>query len=123
METSLQLETEGFEPSDHVRALIEANLAKLGTRFGKITSCRVAIHAPGAHHRMGEPYAVSIRAALPNGREVKVGKISRGSDARQADLTFAINDAFRRAVRQLRDQARILRGDIKSHSGSATAGR
>jgi cold shock CspA family protein len=115
METPLQLETEGFAPSAHVRDLIEANLSKLEARFGRITSCRVAIHAPGSHHRMGEPYAVSIHAALPDGREVNVGKVSRAADRRQADINFAVNDAFRRAVRQLRDNARILRGDIKSN--------
>jgi cold shock CspA family protein len=113
METPLQLEIQGFTPSSHVRELIEANLTKVEARFGRITSCRVSILAPGAHHRMGEPYAVSIRAALPNGREVNVGRVSRGNDRRQGDVNFAINDAFRRAVRQLRDQTRLLRGEVK----------
>jgi len=113
METPLQIEIQGFKPSSHVRELIETNLAKVEARFGRITSCRVAIHAPGAHHRAGEPYAVSIRAALPNGREVNVGKVSRPNDRRQTDVNFAINDAFRRAVRQLRDQTRLLRGEVK----------
>lgn len=113
METPLELEIQGFEPSANLRDLIAANLAKVEGRFGRITSCRVEIRAPGAHHRMGEPYAVSIHMALPNGREVNVGRVSRGNDRRQSDLIFAVGDAFRRALRQLSDQARELRGDVK----------
>ena len=116
METPLKLEIQGVEPSSHVRDLIASNIAKVEARYGRITGCRVAIQAPGAHHRMGEPYAISIHLALPNGREVNVGRVSTGLDRRQADLVFAINDAFRRVIRQLRDQARMLRGEVKQNS-------
>jgi cold shock CspA family protein len=115
METPFQLEIQGLEPSSHIRDLIASNIVKLEARYGRITSCRVVVQAPGAHHRMGEPYAVSIHLALPNGREVNVGRVSKGLDHRQADLVFAINDAFRRVVRQLRDHARKLRGETKQN--------
>lgn len=115
METPLELEVEGVQLSTHMRDLIDANIAKFEARFGRITSCRVAIHAPGAHHRMGEPYAVSIRMALPDGNDVDVTRNSSGKDPRQADLSFAVTDAFRRATRQLREKARRLRGNVKQH--------
>jgi hypothetical protein len=35
-------------------------------------------------------------------------------DERFADPTFAVNDAFRRAKRQIKERARKQRGDVKS---------
>jgi len=110
METPLELETEGFAPSAHVRALIESNIAKLERHFGRITACRVAIRAPGEHHRMGEPYFVTVFLSLPERRHVSVKPPPKALDRRQADVTFAVNDAFRRANRQLRDEASRLKG-------------
>ena len=57
---------------------------------------------------------VSIRLALPEGREVNVGRTPK-EDERYADLTFAVDDAFKRARRQLQDQARLMRGQTKLH--------
>ncbi len=117
METPLQLETNGAALSSHVQEMIGAHLQKLESRFGRITACRVAIRAPGAHHQMGEPYSVSIKVALPGNREVNVGRISNNRDPRQSNIVFAVNDAFRRANRQLRRQAQRLNGDVKQHLG------
>jgi len=110
METPLQLEIDGFEPSAHLRQLIDDNIARLERRFGHITAARIAIRAPGAHHRNGEPYFVSIWLALPDRREVSVRPRPGGLDARQSDADFAVADAFRRADRQLRDQVSKMRG-------------
>jgi cold shock CspA family protein/ribosome-associated translation inhibitor RaiA len=117
METRLHLETHGINLSSHVQDMIGAHLRKLESRFGRITACRVAIRAPGAHHQMGEPYSVSIKVALPGNREVNVGRISHNRDPRQSNIAFAVNDAFRRANRQLRRQAQKLNGDVKQHVG------
>jgi cold shock CspA family protein/ribosome-associated translation inhibitor RaiA len=110
METPFELEIQGFEPSSHLREQIAAQLSKLERRYGRITACRVAIRAPNAHHKMGEPYFVSVHLALPSHRDVTVKPPPRGMDARQGNLTFAVNDAFRRANRQLRDHASRMRG-------------
>jgi cold shock CspA family protein len=115
METPPKLEIQGFRPSAHVRDLIESDVRKIEKRYGNVTSCRVVIRAPGAHHKMGEPYAVTIYLALPNGREVSVGRTSKGADPRQADINFALHDAFRRVIRQLQDETRLLRGNVKQH--------
>ena len=116
METPLKLEIQGFEPSAHVRELIEFNIRKFEERSGRITSCNVIIRAPGAHHRLGEPFSVTIYMALPNSMEVSVGRTSKGLDRRHSDINFAINDAFRRAARQLQDKTRRLQGNVKRHS-------
>jgi hypothetical protein len=54
--------------------------------------------------------------ALPNGREVNVERTAP-ADERHSDLTFAIDDAFKRARRRLQDHARPLRGQVKQHEG------
>ncbi len=109
METPLRLEIEGIKPSAHLREIIENNVEKLEHRFGRITACRVAIQAPDGHHRMGEPYKVSVWISLPGHREIGV-KPPKASDRRQGDLMFAVNDAFRRADRQLRDKVARTKG-------------
>jgi ribosome-associated translation inhibitor RaiA len=116
METPVQLEFHGFEPSAHVREAIEAHIVKFEDRFGRITSCRVVVRQPGAHHRMGEPYAVSIAMAMPGGKTVNVSRKSNDLEPRLADINFAVNEAFRRAARQLREQARKLQGNVKQHA-------
>lgn len=68
--------------------------------------------APGAHHKSGEPFAVSVRIALPARHEVNVGHVS-APDRRLADMDFAIDDAFKRALRQLGDETDQLRGRAK----------
>lgn len=122
MEIPPKLEVLGLRPSAHLRELIATNIAKLERRYGRITSCQVAIRAPNRHHRMGEPFAVTIRLALPNRKDVDVNPPPRALDHRQGDLSFAVNDAFRRADRRLREYATKLRGEAKIHRGQP-AGR
>jgi len=72
METPLQLELQGIKATDYVRDLIADNLSKFEKRHGRATACRIVVRAPNSHHRSGEPYSVSIRIALPAGREINV---------------------------------------------------
>ena len=97
-----------------MRASIEKHVAELEQRYGRVTACRVVLKAPGAHHRTGGLYEVNIRLALPNGREVNVGR-TPPADERHADLSFAINDAFKHARRRLQDHVRRLQGQVKQH--------
>jgi hypothetical protein len=77
------------------------------------------VKGPGDRHQTGGQYQVSIRLALPDGREVNIGRTPK-EDERYADLTFAIDNAFKRARRQLQDQARVMRGDVKQHAQART---
>ncbi len=123
METPLELEFGGFEPSSHVKDLIDANIARLERRYGRITAARVAIRAPDAHHRMGEPYFVTIRLSLPGRKDVQVKPPPRALDPRQAEIAFAISDAFRRADRQLRDFASRMKNAMKTREPGLPAPR
>jgi hypothetical protein len=100
--------------SPELRAAIDHHVAELEKRFGRLTAGRIVVRGPGDHHQTGGQYQVSIRLALPEGREVNIGRTPT-ADERHADLTFVVDDAFKRARRQPEDQARLLRGDTKSH--------
>jgi ribosome-associated translation inhibitor RaiA len=114
MQTPVQIDFQGMKPTETLRAAIAAHVAALEERFGRVTACRVVLKAPGEHHRTGGLYEVNIRLALPDGKEINIGH-TPGADERHADVDFALNDAFKRARRQLQDQVRRLQGHVKTH--------
>jgi cold shock CspA family protein len=114
METPVQIDFQGMQPAETIRAAIKRHISGLEDRFGRITACRVVLKGPGQHHRTGGLYEVNIHLALPNGKEVNIARTPI-ADERHADVTFALNDAFKRARRQLQDEARRLQGQIKIH--------
>jgi cold shock CspA family protein len=117
METPVEIDFQGMAANAGVRDTIAKHVAQLEERFGRITAGRVVLKAPGEHHHTGGLYEVNIRLALPEGREVNIDHTAQ-NDERHSDLAFAINDAFKRARRQLQDQVRKLRGQVKHHDGS-----
>jgi len=113
MQTPVEIDFQGAELGHSVQEAIEQHVAKFEQRYGRITACRMVVKGPGEHHRTGL-YDVNIQLALPDGREVNVGR-TPGADERYSNLKFAINDAFKRARRQLQDQVRRMQGQIKHH--------
>lgn len=114
METPLQIDFQGMDANPEVRGAIAKHVVQLEERFGRVTAGRVVLKAPGGHHRTGGLYEINVRLALPEGREVNIGHTPQ-NDERYADLDFALNDAFKRARRQLQDQVRKLQGQVKHH--------
>lgn len=112
MQTPTQIEFESVPGTPDMREAVSRHLADLEKRYGRATACRIVVRGPGARHQTGGQYQVSIRLALPDGHEVNVVR-TPDADARYADLAFAVDDAFKRARRQLQDRARIMRGDVK----------
>lgn len=117
MQTSIEIDFQGMDARQEIRTAIAKHVAELEQRFGRVTACRTVLKAPGGHHRKGGLYEVNIRLALPNGREVNVARTAQ-ADERHSDLTFAIDDAFKRARRQLQDNVRELQGQVKHHEST-----
>lgn len=115
MQTPVAIEYQDGAIRPDLRQAVETQVEKLQKYFGEITSCRVVVKGPGGHHHNGGLHEINIRLALPDGREVNVGRVDHG-DERHADLAFAVNDAFKRARRQLQDQVERLRREIKPHA-------
>ena len=117
MQTPAQVEFENLTAPPELRSAIDQHIAELEKRFGRSTAGRIVVRGPGDRHHNGGQYHVSIRLVLPEGREVNVGR-TPSEDERFADVTFAVDDAFKRARRQLQDQAHIMRGDTKRREPS-----
>jgi cold shock CspA family protein len=103
-----------MEATADVQDAVRKHVAELETRWGRVTACRITVKGPGGRHRKGGLYEVRIHLALPDGREVNVDHTAP-EDGRRADLTFAVNNAFKRARRQLQDEVRRTQGQIKHH--------
>lgn len=116
MQVPVQIEFENLTPFPALQTAIDRHIGELEKRYGRATAGRIVVKGPGDRHKSGGQYQVSIRLALPEGREVNVGRTPK-EDERYADLTFAVDDAFKRARRQLQDQALVMRGETKLHAG------
>lgn len=116
MQAPVEVEFQEMVASPAIQQLVEEHVRKLEQRYGRITACRIVVKGPGHRHQTGGLYDINIRMALPDGREVHIGRTPK-ADERHSDLSFAINDAFKRARRQLQDNARRMEGAIKSHEG------
>ena len=119
METPVEIDFQGTDATPETRSAIDKHVAMLEDRFGRVTAGRVVLKAPGGRHRTGGLYEINIHLSLPDGRDVNVGRTPQ-NDERYADLNFALNDAFKRARRQLQDQVRKLQGHVKQHDGPPT---
>jgi len=118
METPLQIDLQGIDARPDIRAKIDKHVAQLEERSGRITAGRVVVKAPSGHQRTGGLYEITIHLSLPEGREVNIGRTPQ-NDERYADIDYALNDAFKRARRQLQDEVRKMQGQVKHHKGSA----
>jgi cold shock CspA family protein/ribosome-associated translation inhibitor RaiA len=116
MQTPIEVDFQGMDAKPDIREAIAGHVAQLEDRFGRITAGRVVVKAPGGHHRTGGLYEINIHLTLPEGRDVNIDH-TRQNDERYADLNFALNDAFKRARRQLQDQVRKLQGEVKTREG------
>lgn len=114
MQTPVQIDFQGLDANSTTREVIAKHVAELEQRCGRMTACRVVLKGPGKHHRTGGLYEVNIRLSLPDGREVDISRTPK-ADERHSDLTFAIDDVFKRARRRLQDQVRRLQRQVKQH--------
>ena len=116
MQTPVEIDFQGMDATPEIRAAIAKHVGVLEDRFGRVTAGRVVLKGPGGRHRTGGLYEINIHLALPEGRDVNIDRTPQ-NDERYADLNFALNDAFKRARRQLQDQVRKLQGKVKQHDG------
>jgi cold shock CspA family protein/ribosome-associated translation inhibitor RaiA len=118
MQAQPEIDFQGMKASPGVEAAIARHVEQLEQRWGRITACRVVLKAPSAHHRTGGLYEVHIHLSLPDGHEVNVTRTPT-ADERHSDLTFAVDDAFKHARRQLQDELRRVEGQVKQHEEPA----
>lgn len=120
MEIPVEIDFPGIKNTNSLRRLVLKHVATLEKRFGRITACHVVIKAPSERQRRRGIYEISVRLGLPRGGEIDIAR-ARAADETHTDLTVALNNSFRRARRRLEDQARRLRGTVKTHDGPPIA--
>ncbi len=98
------------EVDDHIRERAE----KLEHFYPRLVSIRVVVEGPGKHHKTGGKYRLKITLGVPGNDIVINHKAGE-------DLTAVVRDSFDAAKRKLEDHARVLRGEIKLHSGEPEA--
>ena len=111
MQTPLEIDFQGFTPNDRQKAAVEEHIKLFEKRFGRIISGRIVAIGPGGHHHTGGLYEINIRLRLPTGKEVDASRTPH-VDERHSDFDFALNDAFKRARRQL--QGKVGRLEVIS---------
>ena len=109
MQTPLKINFQGGEASDALSGLIREHVDGLEKLYGRLTSCQVMVQVPDR----GGPFSVHVHIALPGGGDVNIDH-TPSADERFHDPRFAVNDAFRRAKRQVQNYARKRRGDVKN---------
>jgi ribosome-associated translation inhibitor RaiA len=118
MDNPIEIDFQGMDARADIRGVIAKHMDQLEQHFGRLTSGRVVVKAPSGHHRTGGLYEISIHLALPAGHKVIIGHTPQ-NDERYSDIEFALNDAFKRARRQLQDEVRKMQGQVKTHEGPA----
>jgi ribosomal subunit interface protein len=114
MQIPLQVSFRNMDPSPAVEARIREKAAKLERFHDRIIGCTVVVEAPHRHHYKGKLYNVRIEISVP-GKNVVIDR-AKPIDPAHEDVYVAIRDAFDAAVRRIEDQAKKMRGSVKSHA-------
>ena len=108
MKVPLVVTVRGFEHSDALEAAIRDHAQKLEQFHSNVTSCRVTAEEISKHRHQGRQFTVRIDLRVP-GKEILVTR------DHHEDIFVALRDAFDSAKRQLEDEVREHRGDVKVH--------
>jgi ribosome-associated translation inhibitor RaiA len=119
MDIPLELSFHNLEPSDALKASVEAHVQKLEQFHDHIIGCRVAIEMPHRSQKSsGNQPDVHIVVRVP-GKEIVVSKeLAHAGHKKSATDAYAVLDnAFAVAASRLKEYRRITHGDVKYKSG------
>ncbi|GBG14723.1 cold-shock protein [Novimethylophilus kurashikiensis] len=108
MQIPLQITIRDIPPSQALEANIREKVAKLGSLYDHILSCRVVVEMPHKHHHQGKHFNVRLDLGMP-GRAIVVNR------DHHEDVYVALRDAFDAARRQVQSCWERLRRTTKSH--------
>ena len=113
MEFPLQITFRGMDQSDAATSMIRERAERLERFHHRIISCHVVVDMPHRHQSTGREFAVRIDITTPTG-EIAVTH-DHGRNGKHEELGIVVRDAFDAATRQLEDETRRRRGDVKTH--------
>ncbi len=114
MQLPVQIVFHQIDPWPGAEALLREKAAALDRYAPDLMSCRIVVEELHKHHRLGRPLAVRLDVRLPR-HELSVRK------QHDHDFHVAVREAFDAMVRQIEDQVRRRRGDVKRHATSGSA--
>ncbi len=118
MQEPIEIAFQHCEPSQAIRSEIAKQAQRLEKFSDRITSCRVVIAGPRTRHRSGDLFHVDLRIAMPERKDVIVGK-THGDEPEREHALVAVREAFDAAVRQIEEAERDMRGQVKHHAAEA----
>jgi ribosome-associated translation inhibitor RaiA/cold shock CspA family protein len=115
MQVPLEIAFHNTESSASAEEQIRAHVADLERIFDRVTSCRVWVDQRARNSNDTIPPVVHIDMAIPGHKDVVVSYEPDHLQRKfqQPDLRQAINEAFRRAERQLLDLKEQMSGRTK----------
>jgi ribosomal subunit interface protein len=113
METEPEISFQNVDHSEAIERRIREAIARLERFHPRITACRAVVTRENRQRHKGDLYKIRLHVTLP-GREVVINRAGAQTHAHE-DVFVAIRDAFDAATRQLEDEARRARGDVKAH--------
>jgi ribosomal subunit interface protein len=109
MQLPVQVTFHGMAHSAALEQAIQERAAKLEHFHPHLVSCRAVVEEAARHKQQGKEFVVRLDIKVPGG-EVAISR------EHSEDPYVAVRDAFDAARRQLEDQARRRRGDVKAHA-------
>jgi cold shock CspA family protein len=114
MQEPLQISFHNMAPSAALEQRVREHWAKIERHHNGIVSARIVLEA--AHRQPHKStLCVSISIGVP-GRDIVVKREQRLHET-DHHATWAINEAFHAAARQLEDHAQKQRHEVKAHDG------
>jgi ribosomal subunit interface protein len=104
-----QITYRGIDRSPALDARIRELTNKLETFHPKVTSCHVIVDEHDRHKQKGNLFEVRVDVHVP-GHEIVASK------QQHEDPYAAVTDAFHVMFRQLEEDIRKLRGEVKRHT-------
>ena len=98
MQAPLQIAFEGVDRSNIIEAQILEEFHKLEHGDEHLTSARVVVAKPGRRRYTGDPNLVRIHLKVPGSADIYVNH-DPGLGKSRNDMSVAISDAFRAALR------------------------
>ena len=109
MEKPLQIVMRHLEHSLALEARIREHVARLEAVHPHIVGCRVAVEALRRQDRQSHAFQVRIDASVP-------GRDYVATRRHDNDVMLALHEAYHALRRQLEDDIRLKRGDVKQHA-------
>lgn len=113
MTLPIEISFRNVDSSEAVETRIRERAEKLERFFDRALFCRIVVEAHNRSQQKGKLFNVRVHLSVP-GKDLLVGHEHKQDHAHE-DIYVAVRDAFNALEKQLKGQAEIMRGKVKTH--------